>query len=337
MKKLRVVSFAHAYPGTGFSAGGETTLHDLLVSLVDSGLFDVEFILSKTSNNRRGDFVIDGVQVREFTDQRQLRVAMTSADLAISHLGGAQRTSLVAKQNSVPSIHVCHNDLDYTKAMTKHAQFLVYNTLWVLDSFRNSRSPRPPGIVVRPPVDPGNYQVESSRRFLTLVNLADGEGGPYNKGPAVFYELAKRFPEEEFLGVLGAYGNQDIRELPNVTIRENTDDVKGIYAETKVVLSPSNYESYGRISVEAACSGIPSITSTAPGFVEHAVGHDRVDFRDVDGWEAALRGLLEPDRYEAASRVAQDKALDLWETSQVELKAFVEACHELAVRKKQRR
>lgn len=331
MRKYKVVGYCHAYPGTSFSAGGETTLHDLLVALVDSGRFDVELILSKRSRNDRGDYVIDGVQVRDYTDNQQPNRAIPSADLVISHLGGAQRSSIIARQNRVPSIHIVHNDLDYTKAMAKHAQFLVYNTVWVLDSFRNdTRYNRPPGIVVRPPVNPAIYEVETSREYITLVNLADGEGGPYNKGPSTFYSLASRLPEYKFLGVVGAYGNQDIRESANVTIVPNTDDIRSIYSKTRVVLSPSNYESYGRISVEAAASAIPSITSTAPGFLEHGVGYRCIPWGDVDRWEHSLRELLNPETYRQASIEAKQKSVTLWEQSKRELKEYVQNCLEVA-------
>jgi glycosyltransferase involved in cell wall biosynthesis len=257
----------------------------------------------------------------------------------ISHLGGAQRASIIAKGAGVPSIHVVHNDADITKVHARHAQYLVYNTHWVLESFRASQSYRPPGMVVRPPVDPSKYETETSRRYITLVNLSDGSGWVnYDKGPKVFYELAKRFPEEEFLGVIGAYGNQDIRtDYPNVTFMEQTGDARDFYSQSKIIISPSGYESYGRISVEAAASGIPSITSTAPGFLEHQVGYRRVDFRDVDGWEDALRSLLKPRNYSSASKKAKLKSAELWKQSQRELQEFVAECERVARLKQPRR
>jgi glycosyltransferase involved in cell wall biosynthesis len=212
--------------------------------------------------------------------------------------------------------------------MSRHATRLVYNTLWVADSFRNSGIPNSRGILVRPPCDPEKYLVASERRYCTLVNLTDGKTQKYSKGPGMFYELAKRFPEEQFLGVLGAYGHQDVREdYPNVTFMENTADAREFYSKTKIVLSPSNYESYGRISVEAAISGIPSITSTAPGFTEHGIAASMVDYRDCGGWEAALRELQNPEVYALESKRAQTKAFALWERSEQELEDFVRMCH----------
>lgn len=332
-KKYRAVAYAHAYPGTSFAAGGETTLHDLLTPLVADG-WDVDLVLSQRSKNDRGDYTIDGVRVHDYTDKQQPNRMIPSADVVISHLGGAQRAGIIARGNKIPSVQVIHNDLDYTKAMARHAQFLVYNTEWVLESFRNSRHVRPPGMVVHPPVDPAKYRVRSKRKYITLVNLSDGDGGPYDKGSRMFYEMAKRFPEEQFLGVIGAYGHQDIREMPNVTIVPNDDDIKKYYAQTKIVLSPSNYESYGRISVEAACSGIPSITSLAPGFREHGVASHLVDYLDTDGWERAIRSVL--DYYSLYSRQAKAKASALWKQSQRELSEYVAALDGLANSKRAR-
>ena len=288
-------------------------------------------ILSKPKvDGTTNDYVIDGVKVRAFTDHKQPNRIIPSADLVISHLGGAQRSSIIARQSGIPVIQVIHNDLPYTMAMARHAQFLVYNTAWVMDSFCNSRHVRPPGIVVRPPVDPSKYRVESTREYITLVNLADGEGGPYDKGPEMFYYLAQKFPEQKFLGVVGAYGNQDIRDVANVTIVPNTEDIREVYSKTKIVLSPSNYESYGRISVEGACSGIPSITSEAPGFLEHSIGFARVPYRDYSGWETALHLLLDSDTYGFASRAAEEAASQIWEKSQMELRSFVATCEHVA-------
>lgn len=326
---MKCVAYSINYPGgSNGGSGGDVTLHDLLRTLVVAG-WDAEVLLQKPSC--ASDYIIDGVQVRAFTDVKQPNRAIPDADLVIAHLGTAQRGSLIARQHGIPSIHIVHNDLDYTKAMSRHASRLVYNTLWVADSFRDSGALDDRGIVVHPPVDPSKYLVDSSRRYCTLVNLTHGKTQKYSKGPNIFYELARRFPEEEFLGVLGGYGDQDIRDgYPNVTFMDNTDDAREFYSKTKIVLSPSNYESYGRISVEAATSGIPSITSTAPGFAEHGIAASMVDYRDCDGWEAALRELQDPETYSWESKKAEAKAQALWDRSQQELAHFVDTCREVA-------
>ena len=331
----KALSYCHAYVGSqGQNAGGETTLHGLLKTLVADS-WDVEVLLSEVKKDgTNNDYVVDGVKVRAFQNAEQLRQGVPTSDLVISHLGGFQRSAIVAKQNKIPALHVVHNDLNYSKAMSKHAQYNVYNTVWVLDSFRNSPYNRPPGMVVHPPVCPRDYETNTSREYITLVNLADGEGGPYNKGPEMFYRLANYFPNEKFLGVIGAYGNQDVRDVPNVTIVPNTEDIREIYAKSKIILSPSNYESYGRIAVEAGSSGIPSITSTAAGFEEHQVAYKRMHFQDTFGWQQALKELLEPEIYTAAAGEVKDKVQNLWKQSAQELSEYALVCRQLADRGK---
>lgn len=317
---MKCFVLCHAYPGSGFMAGGETTLHDLNVELVNDG-WQVEVALSeKKTDGTEHDYVIDGVQVRAYRDQHQAINLARRADLLFGHLGQCHRLSLIGRQLKKPVVHLVHNDLDYTKGIARIATYMVYNTDWVLESFRKSATVRPPGVVVHPPVNPEKYKVRSKRKYITLVNLADGDKGPYSKGPDVFYEMAKRFPNEQFLGVRGSYGSQDIREMDNVTIVPNIDDIREYYRETKLVISPSNYESYGRISIEAAASGIPSVTSLAPGFREHGMAARMVDYRDYDGWETAIAEVL--GNYKSECKTAREKSAALWQKTEGELQVF---------------
>src|SRR5690606_19301196 len=115
--------------------------------------------------------------------------------------------------------------------------------------------PRPPAVVVRPPVAAAEYATEPGDH-VTIVNLFP------NKGSALFWRLAERMPDVPFLAVRGGYGHQDIRRVPNVEVvphlpcHRMRDEV---YARTKILLMPSEYESWGRVGVEAMCSGIPVI------------------------------------------------------------------------------
>lgn len=321
---MKIVSYGHAYVGTGWSAGGETTLHDLLSYLSRRG-HDVTFILSEPARNGRDSFVLDGVQVCAYRDDSQPNRAIATADLVISHLGGAQRSSIIAKRYRVPSVHLIHNDQPYTMMMSRHAQYLVYNTNWVLEKFRDrrlwgGRYDRPPGIVVHPPVNPENYTVRSSRKYITLVNLSDGTDGHYDKGSKVFYALAERFPDEQFLAVKGAYGHQDIRNLPNVAVMEHTEDIREAYRKTKIILSPSKYESYGRVAIEAACSGIPSLSSDADGFKEHGIPAFYAPHDSIEPWVDNLNAVLLNTKTFAKS--AKQAAHQLWDKSQGELESL---------------
>jgi len=69
---------------------------------------------------------------------------------------------------------------------------------------------------------------------------------------------------------------------------------------------PSEYESWGRVGVEAMASGIPVIAHPTPGLQE-SLGDAGVfvDRNDIDGWERAIRRLLTPRAYGTASKKAR--------------------------------
>jgi hypothetical protein len=69
---------------------------------------------------------------------------------------------------------------------------------------------------------------------------------------------------------------------------------------------PSDYESFGRVAMEAAASGIPTIAAPTPGLRE-CLGDAGtfVELDNVDGWERAIRALLDPDAYRAAALAAR--------------------------------
>jgi hypothetical protein len=166
----------------------------------------------------------------------------------------------------------------------------------------------PPVIVVPPPVRAEDYRTKPGQH-VTLINATP------DKGSAMFYALAERFPTARFLAVEGAYGVQDRRERHNVTWVEHVagDRMRGaVYRRTRVLLMPSVYESYGRCAVEAACSGIPTIAAPTPGLREALAdaGH-YAERNDVDAWAAHLGRLLTPAAWSAASEAALARAAEL--------------------------
>ena len=95
----------------------------------------------------------------------------------------------------------------------------------------------------------------------------------------------------------------------NLKLVEATDDVREIYSQTRVLLVPSKWESFGRVAVEAAYSGIPVIASPNPGSFE-ALHTAAIYARpsEPDEWVQAIRSLQDPDTYSRASRAVLDAA-----------------------------
>lgn len=312
---MRVLALLHLY-APNHNAGGETTAHALLKALVERG-HQVAVQLSRVHPMfHTGPYMYEGVSVWPYQgkdDPLRWINSPEPPDLIVAHLENALRASILGDMYKIPTVILAHNT--YTKTMADlrwGAKLVVYNTRWMraeVERWWQSRvggSP-PRGIVVHPPIYPDQYRVTppSARAgCVTLVNLFA------EKGSATFYALAERFPRQKFLGVCGAYGEQDVRHgLPNVEIVPHVaahEMGSRVYGRTRVLLAPSSYESYGRVSVEAACSGIPTVAHPTPGLVEAlGEGGTFADRDDVDAWAAALRVLLTPKGWHAASTRAR--------------------------------
>nr|WTC12569.1 glycosyltransferase family 4 protein [Streptomyces anthocyanicus] len=323
---MRVLAMLHAYPPV-HNAGAEWAAHSLLRELADRG-HAVDVLLSQPA---AADEVyrVDGVCVHPHqgkADPSRWMRGDGRADVLVTHLENTARASILGDLHRIPVVHLLHNTYEKSKAwlVKGRPSLVVYNTAWMKadaeEWWRVHRGARPMpwGITVHPPVAVEDYQATPGDH-ITLINLTA------EKGAGLFYALAERMPHRKFLGVIGGYGQQIVRnDLPNVEIVPHTPGdrmAKDVYARTKVLLAPSVYESYGRVAVEAMCSGIPVVAHPTPGLME-SLGEAGVfaDREDTDAWEAAVRRLFSPKVYPAASRAASVRAatldpareLDLW-------------------------
>lgn len=327
-----IVAYVHAYVPT-HNAGAETTLHDILKSLVLEGWRAIVVLKPERLNMYSGrpehqasEYKIDGVEVIPSEGKGTVVNYIAMADVTISHLECSERTHLLSRAYKVPSIHLVHNTHELTVRWSASSDALIFNTEWIKND-EAFKAWTGPSMVLNPPVNPSEYatsrgkSVSDRPKAVTLVNLWE------DKGSRVFYELARRNPEIPFIGVKGGYGEQVIEELPNVTILEHTSDMKKVYSQTKVILMPSRYESFGRVGVEAAASGIPTIAHPTPGLKE-SLGEAGtfVDRTDLDAWNEALRDILKPAKYGKLSKLAlaRSKALEELTAGQKDtLKVFI--------------
>ena len=312
-----ILAYVHAYV-PDHNAGAETTLHDILKHLVQKGWNAtvvikperVSFLTGKSENS--GEYWIDGVHVVKGEDKRTLLHYLPKADVTISHLECSERTHMLSKTYKIPTIHLVHNTHPLTVQWSANADALIINTEWICndEAFKTFAGPK---MVINPPVNPREYKTDRGKS-ITLVNLWE------DKGSAVFYELARRFPELPFIGVKGGYGEQEIEDLPNVTILEHTPDMKSVYSQTKVLLMPSKYESFGRVGVEAMASGIPVLAEPTPVLLESlGAAGTFADRDDVGAWETALRAMLKPAKYGKLSKLALARSESLAESREVQL------------------
>lgn len=331
---MRVLAMFHAYP-LAHNAGAEWAAHGLLRELVVRG-HAVDVLLSQPGGGE--SYELDGVRVwprRGKGDPAGWLEGPGRVDLLVTHLENTDRASILGEVHGIPVVHLLHNTYAKTKSwLVKGAPSLVvHNSAWMAQDVaawwaaeRGDR-PMPRSITVHPPVRVCDYEATPGDR-ITLINLT------VEKGAEVFYALAERMPRRKFLGVVGGYGPQMIREdLPNVEVVPHTPGdrmAKDVYARTRVLLVPSVYESYGRVAVEAMCAGVPVIAHPTPGLREALGGAGTfADREDVDAWEAAVKHLTIPAVHGKASKAARARAagldpraeLDLWSSAVEEVAA----------------
>lgn len=258
------------------NAGGETTIHAAFRAMVQRG-HEVHVICRPhTQEIQFEPYTFEGVQVVRPTENSGHQwfrgyTERFDPDLLLTHLDLTFDAECLSLDTSKPLAHFVHNDIrpGFHRVTPNKCQLAIYNSKWVAESFAYKDVP---SIVLHPVVEPEKYQCERGNK-ITFINPT------VDKGADTFYALSKVLPEQEFLCVKSVYGEQiappNINPAlhPNVETMEHTADVRGAFRKTRVILMPSIYESYGRVAVEAACAGIPSIVHPTEGLLE-ALGAD---------------------------------------------------------------
>lgn len=308
---MKLLAHVHMMPPV-HNAGAEHFLLALFREMERRG-HETEVIAA----HAHGDWTIDGVCCHGDPPGELAACLYEWADLVLTHLDMTKTAVDYATEYHRPLGHIVHNpdQLQANQVRLNEAQLIIANSEWLAE--RISTDVRT--VVVRPPVDAARYRVTPGDS-VTLMNMTEA------KGARVFYDLARRLPDVPFLGVLGSYGHQlpPPPGLDNVTIWENQPDARTIYRRTRVLLMPSEVESWGRCAIEAAVSGIPTIAHPTIGLVE-ALGPAGVfaDRQNLREWEMTLRALLDP-AWPAASRRVQARAAQL--DPKRDYDAFERAC-----------
>lgn len=279
------------------NAGDTLTAHAVNKYLVSKG-HNVKVMLGMLGQR----YEIDGVQVGP-RDQ----MLVQWADLVITHLDFTAPTVAMVR-DICPMFHYTHNSFDYPTVRLNRHHYVIHNSEWVKQALNYQNE----CFVLPPPIDINFYNVERpGAEYITLINNHKG------KGSEIFYQLADHFPERKFLSVAGSYGQQDVRELPNVTHWKNQPDAREIYKVTRLLLMPSMYESFGRTAGEAICSGIPVLCTSMPGLKEN-LSYAGVYCDNLSNFIDNIMKLDGKREYENASEVAKKRSIELNPISKLE-------------------
>jgi len=285
-------------------AGAETMAHRMARFLVQKG--HKVTVLQKGETTR-----VDGVNIQKWErkpDWKQENIQeFKEADLVFTHLGQTADTFNKARLHAKKIVHIAHNSYNYQTVRCRVANnYVVYNSDWVCNALGYEHK----GFILRPPVDYREYEKVNTAKakYVTLINLNE------NKGGHILIELAKRMPEVQFLGVEGGYYHQ-IKDttLPNLTYRPQTTDIRKVLKDTKVLIIPSEYESWGQVGIEAAACGIPVVASPTTG-LKASLGDGALyaDRNNIEQWVEAIGGLLAlPTLYEKVGKNLKARAIEL--------------------------
>lgn len=304
---MNVLWSIHLYP-TIHNCGSEYYAHNINKYLVSKG-HNVRVVLHQAAmHNIRVPYDIDGVSVfgpNGSPDQ------YSWADVILTHLDFTHHTIGVGEVVNRPVVNVIHNSHPYQCIQNaRRNNYCLYNSRWIQKKLNYPW----PSMVFTPPVDYQQYdlgKIPRENEYITLINLDE------NKGGFILRRLAEAMPDKKFLAVKGSYSEphyfgQASNFPPNVKVIPNTPNIKEVYAQTRILLMLSRYESWGMTATEAMCNGIPVICTPTEGLKENCADagiflpHREDPVRDESGM------IVKDDRdtYDISYLVKQINKLD---------------------------
>jgi glycosyltransferase involved in cell wall biosynthesis len=306
---MKVAALAHfALPFR--AAGSEVVIHELLKAAAAAGHETVMWCTQKDSETnwvgREPDVTVDGVTIKRVRNVivGKGQMGRWRPDVVVTHHDHATFGIKTARLVGARSVFLTHNDMDVARRpLQTGPDLVIHNSEWVAESLLRFGEPKQ-SMVFHPPLTPDRHKVDTTGDAITLVNLNE------HKGAHLFYQLAERMPDHQFLGVVGGHGVQVVRHgLPNVTIADHNPDMRPVWSATRVLLMPSVYESYGLVAVEAGLNGIPTIANPTPGLLENLGKGGIFAGRDnPDVWVKYLEQLDDPNYYRTVSDYARTRA-----------------------------
>jgi glycosyltransferase involved in cell wall biosynthesis len=253
---------------------------------------------------------------------------LDAPDIVVVQNGNMVEIGRTFRNKGIPSIAYLHG-LEFDtgpRAWKGSGSDLPFSAYIANSQFTAARFEQRFGIrpTIIPPVFLSDlYRTAGNGTHVTFVNPVPA------KGLALALEIAGLCPEIPFLFArawpLSARDEADLKRnlkaLPNVSLVQRSSNMSEIYAQTRILLVPSQWEeTWGRVVSEAQISGIPVLASAA-GALPESVGPGGVIVeRDVSAtiWADELRRLwADHDIYEEKRRAAliyaarQDLNVDL--------------------------
>ena len=321
---MTVVAVSHGYPPL-WNMGGEVSLHRTMVAAPGE-----KFCLTATKKS----YTFEGIHVKNInipdvldinSDPKPIAKQLTSLGatvvIAQNELSlPAVRAAKIMGAISVVSIHTPPRYGRNLREGMRQADYAIYNTQTSAEEWGE-----PKALIIHPPISPTPLKISNKGDAYTLLSSLK------NKGVQVVLDLAKLYPDRRFIIVRSpaepTHGISDLEEqaaeLSNVELlpRVPPSQVSKYLKQTRILLAPSRYETYGMSAIEAAGYGIPSIHVDTP-HVREGIGTAAVLVRPLS-LEDTIKGIemIEKD-YDAYSLKVRARAEFLYARQATELEEF---------------
>ncbi len=231
------------------------------------------------------------------------------ADISLVHWFKSNEAIKITGKIPGPRVHyICDVD-SINRLGIKDAALLIFNAYWLMEDTKWTGDQ----IVVHPPVYPEKFRTIPGDGILMVSPIK-------SKGVDLFLEVAKRMPERKFVIAQGRTSR--LPDMPsNVETINHCVDVRDIYSRARLVLMPSRtindysqkyhksfqwQEGYGRVAIEAACSGIPTIGSRESRGLTECLGEGGMlaGQDNIEEWIEWIEKLDDPEFYKEKSEYA---------------------------------
>ena len=321
---MTVAALTHGYPPF-WNMGGEVSLHRT-ISVLDNR----KVVFTKTDE----EYSFEGVEVKKIDTPDVLNIKASPMPIAKQLLEVDAKVVIGQNELSLPAVHAAraagaisvvnvHTPPRFGRNIREavvYADYAIYNTQTAATQWGE-----PDALVVHPPISEIPSNTSTNGDAYTLLSSLR------NKGVQVVLDLAKLHPDKRFIIVRSpaepTHGLPDLEEraaeLSNVELHPRVDpkDVYKYFEQTRILLVPSMYETYGMSAIEAAGYGIPCVHVDTP-HVREGIGEAAVLVSPLSVEETAMGIELIESNYKAYSEAARAKAEWLHARQAQELEKF---------------
>jgi len=323
---MTVVALSHGYPPL-WNMGGEVSLHRSMLAVKGK---------RAVLTNTEAEYYIDGIQVTQINTPDVLDINANPVPIAKQLKDLGARVVIGQNELSLPAVNAAnyigaasivnvHTPPKYGKSIRQavvNADYAVYNTKTSAKQWGE-----PEALVLHPPISDLPSDTSTNGDAYTCLSSLQ------NKGVEVMLSLAEMYPDKRFIIVRSpaepTHGISNLEErasrLPNLELHPRVDpkDVYKYLKQTRVLVVPSRYETYGMSAIEAAGYGIPTVHVDTP-HVREGIGDAAVLVPALD-LERTANGieLIEKD-YDRYSLGARARAEFISKRQVQELEKFSE-------------